>query len=255
MHRQPRRRRCGTCAKLTAPTLHVQRIEHNINGQFKGEGRSRLYFWAKNTKLNWHYKANEYAPYGVTEAVVENLLEAALKRWGDASPIKLAKVDKMREAHFIVTWAKSDDDGNNNGSTLAAAFFPGDLTANQQPSLLLYPEFWHEVEESKVITLAHELGHIFGLRHTDDVITMQGESDDWAAFGKNRKISIMAYDEDCKMTDEDKSKLKEIYDKAWTKRTLSFRKHGKEVVYTIILCEAYTRAMVAFEDEAAYIRP
>ena len=70
----------------------------------------------------------------------------------------------------------------------------------------------------QVETLAHEFGHVFGLRHWFANISETG----WPSelFGKDKQFTIMNYNSDSVMTETDKDDLKKLYVAAWD-RTLT----------------------------------
>jgi hypothetical protein len=68
--------------------------------------------------------------------------------------------------------------------------------------------------QEQVETLAHEVGHVFGLRHFFADITEQR----WASeiFGAHKPFSIMNYGAKSVMTDDDREDLQRLYTGAWS---------------------------------------
>ena len=71
-----------------------------------------------------------------------------------------------------------------------------------------------EPKQEQLETLAHEFGHVFGLRH----FFAQIEEKRWRSeiFGKHKPFSIMNYGQKSVMTKWDRSDLKTLYSKAWS---------------------------------------
>ena len=72
-----------------------------------------------------------------------------------------------------------------------------------------------EPKQEQVETLAHEFGHVFGLRH----FFAQIEEKRWRSeiFGKHKPFSIMNYGQKSVMTKWDRRDLKTLYSKAWSR--------------------------------------
>lgn len=73
---------------------------------------------------------------------------------------------------------------------------------------------FEQTEQEQVETLAHEIGHIFGLRH---FFAPESETA-WPSeiFGEHTRFSIMNYGRDSYMTDADRRDLKLLYQSAWS---------------------------------------
>jgi hypothetical protein len=141
------------------------------------------------------------------KAAVEQLFGKCLLAWGSAAPVKFAKRDDSWDFEFVM---RAADDCDASGCVLASAFFPD----AGRHKLTLYPRMFEQSQEEQVETLAHEIGHIFGLRHFFALVS----ETEWPAkvFGKHHKFSIMNYGEDSKLTSNDKSDLKRLYQLAWS---------------------------------------
>lgn len=166
--------------------------------------------WAKDTILRWRFRDSSFELFenkAAAKSAVEKLLGRAIIAWGDAAPIKFAKRDDAWDFEIVM---RSVDDCDLGGCVLASAFFP-DAGRHQ---LMLYPKMFEQPEEEQIETLAHEIGHIFGLRHFFALVSEQA----WPAevFGTHSKFSIMNYGVDSKLTPEDRSDLKHLYQLAWT---------------------------------------
>ena len=73
---------------------------------------------------------------------------------------------------------------------------------------------FEQPEKEQVDTLAHELGHVFGLRH----FFAQISESRWPSeiFGVHRPFTIMNYGANSELTDDDKVDLKKLYLSVWS---------------------------------------
>jgi hypothetical protein len=136
------------------------------------------------------------------------LFYEAVDRWDIGCPVKFER-DEARYDFEIVM--RSQARCSLNGCVLASAFFPD----GGQHELVLYPSMFEQPREEQLEILVHEIGHVFGLRHFFALIGEQ----DWPAiiYGQHKKFSIMNYGVDSKLTDADKSDLRDLYDKVWSR--------------------------------------
>jgi predicted Zn-dependent protease len=134
-------------------------------------------------------------------------MSKALLFWKDAVPVRFVERNDAWDFEVVV---KEQDDCNINGCTLAMAFFP-DQGRHQ---LFIYPKSFEQSEEEQIETLAHEFGHIFGLRH----FFAKLDEAQWASeiFGGHQPFSIMNYGEKSVMTEQDRSDLKNLYARVWS---------------------------------------
>lgn len=165
--------------------------------------------WEKDSTLHWRFRESALKPFKRPQAVkaaIERLLGQAILEWGDAVPVKFAQRDDGWDFEIVVRQA---DDCDINGCVLASAFFPD----AGQHELVIYPKMFEQSEEEQVETMAHEIGHIFGLRHFFALVKETA----WPAviFGEHDKFSIMNYGEDSRLSDKDRSDLKRLYLAAW----------------------------------------
>lgn len=166
--------------------------------------------WAPETTLRWRFRESSLARFENPQALratIEQLLGEALLLWGDAIPIKFAQRDDAWDFEIVM---RDLDSCNARGCVLASAFFP-DAGRHE---LFIYPKMFTQIRREQVETLAHEIGHIFGLRHFFAQIS-EGQ---WASvvFGEHSKFSIMNYGEDSTLTEFDKSDLKRLYELVWS---------------------------------------
>lgn len=166
--------------------------------------------WSKDTTLHWTFRDSsfeQYADPAAAKAQVKDLLAKAILAWDDAAPVKFTQQDDVWDFEIVM---KAADDCDSNGCVLASAFFP-DAGRHQ---LYVYPRMFGQEPQEQVETLIHEVGHAFGLRHFFALVSETA----WPAeiFGTHQKFSIMNYGPDSKLTPEDKSDLKRLYQLAWS---------------------------------------
>ena len=167
--------------------------------------------WAKDVTLRWRFNEVSFRQFSdptAAKAAIRSLMGKALLLWEDAVPIKFTEAADAWDFEVNV---KAGDDCNISGCTLASAFFP-DQGRHQ---LFIYPKSFEQSEAEQIDTLAHEFGHVFGLRHFFAKIAEK----EWASviFGKHRPFSIMNYGDKSTMTKQDRKDLKTLYAKVWSK--------------------------------------
>lgn len=205
--------------------VHVLRTGHVCNTERRGyatpQNRSPLDLvlnapegiiplWDRDVTLRWRFQERSLAPFRNPEAakaVVRKLLRDALVAWGDACPVRFS--EQLEGWDFEIA-VRAGNQCGPAGCTLARAFFPDP----GQHELVIYPMMFDLEPVEQVETLAHEIGHVFGLRH----FFAQVSEDAWPAeiFGRHNERSIMNYGELSTLTDADRSDLKALYQLAWT---------------------------------------
>ncbi len=161
--------------------------------------------WAADVTLRWRFQAQSLYAFQNSEAIkqsVRTLIGEALLLWGDAVPIRFSERNDAWDFEIVV---RSSDDCDGGGCVLASAFFP-DAGRHE---LTIYPKMFQQPRNEQIDTIAHELGHVFGLRH----FFAQLSETKWASeiFGKHDPFSIMNYGAKSTMTDSDRSDLKRLY--------------------------------------------
>lgn len=174
--------------------------------------------WAKGSTLRWRFQESSLAAFADPEAAkaaVRKLLGNALLAWGDAVPVKFSERQDNWDFEISVREA---DDCDINGCTLASAFFPD----AGQHELVIYPQMFAQSEREQTETLAHEFGHVFGLRHFFALLKEKA----WPAeiFGAHNPFSIMNYGELSALTDYDRRDLKTLYQLVWSHQLTSINK-------------------------------
>lgn len=166
--------------------------------------------WAKDTVLRWRFQERSMDVFADPEAAkvaIEGLVAHAVLEWGDAVPVKFTKHAGAWDFEIVM---KANDDCDDSGCVLASAFFPD----GGRHQLVLYPKMFTLPPEEQVATIAHEIGHVFGLRHFFANITEK----QWASviFGDHKPFSIMNYGAKSVLTDTDRADLKRLYQLAWS---------------------------------------
>ncbi|ADG11738.1 matrix metalloproteinase-11 [Caulobacter segnis] len=168
--------------------------------------------WDKNVILRWRFAEgtlDHFQDPAAAERAIETLFGKAVLAWGDAVPIKFAKRTDAWDFQIVVRQA---DDCDDSGCVLASAFFP-DAGRHR---LDIYPKMFEQSDQEQLETLAHELGHVFGLRHFFALLSEKSFPAE--IFGVHRRFSIMNYGEDSFLTQEDKSDLAKLYAAAWSRQ-------------------------------------
>lgn len=167
--------------------------------------------WDENVILNWRFDKSinkMLSPLNKTEIDIKDIFSKAVLLWGDACPIKFS--ENIDTWDFEITLLP--DRCSSYGCVLASAFFP----QQGRDKLVLYPKLFTLSQEEQIETLAHELGHIFGLRHFFAKISETKWNSE--IFGTHQPFTIMNYGEESKMTPTDISDLKTLYDLVWSKK-------------------------------------
>lgn len=165
--------------------------------------------WAPGTTLHWRFQEESLARFSnpsAAKAGIETLFGEALLLWGDAAPVRFARDDDAWDFEIAV---RAQDKCSPQGCVLARAFFPD----GGRHELMIFPKMFGQPREEQVETLAHELGHIFGLRHFFALISEAAAPA--VVFGQHVRFSIMNYGADSRMSDADRSDLKALYQQVW----------------------------------------
>ncbi len=165
--------------------------------------------WAENQVLRWRFNAAALEVFQNPDALaaaVEALLASAISAWGYAVPIRFSKSDDNPDFEIVI---ESRDNCNTRGCTLARAFFPD----SGRHTLHVFPKMFGPSEKEQVDTLAHEIGHVFGLRH----FFAPDQETQWPSeiFGEHQPFTIMNYGAQSEVTELDRSDLAKLYQNAW----------------------------------------
>jgi hypothetical protein len=174
--------------------------------------------WQPNCTLKWRFQERSLLRYRYPDRVkdaVRDRLSAAIRAWGTAAPVNFMEDQDLWDFEIAV---RDANDCSPMGCTLASAFFPD----GGQHEFVIYPLMFTQSAEEQLETLAHELGHVFGLRH---FFAVQQERD-WPSelFGAQNEISIMNYGDKSELTPTDIADLARFYELIWSGQLTSLNR-------------------------------
>lgn len=166
--------------------------------------------WAPGVTLRWRFNELSMTAFVNPEAAksyVRTLLAEAILAWGNATPVRFHEAQDAWDFEIVV---RAQENCTVNGCVLASAFFPD----GGQHELVIYPTMFGQSREEQIETMAHEIGHVFGLRH----FFAQVSENAWPSeiFGTHERFSIMNYGEDSRLTDTDREDLIRLYHHVWS---------------------------------------
>ena len=175
-----------------------------------GASEGFIPLWDKDVILRWRFAEGTLDKFEhplAAGAVIENLLSSAIQEWGSAAPVKFSKNSDVWDFEIVV---KASDDCEGGACVLASAFFPD----GGRHQLFIYPMMFQQTRADQVETMAHEIGHVFGLRHFFALV----DESRWPAevFGAHVPFTIMNYGDKCNMTPQDRIDLGRLYEAAWS---------------------------------------
>ena len=166
--------------------------------------------WEENRVLRWRFNEASLSVFQQPDAVksrIRELLGEAILSWEDAVPTRFNENSDNSDFEIVV---EQFPDCTPQGCALAQAFFP-DAGRHQ---LLIFPTMFEQSREEQVQTLAHEIGHVFGLRH---FFALEFETGSPAViFGEHNPLSIMNYGRLSDLTDADRRDLRLLYEGVWS---------------------------------------
>lgn len=168
--------------------------------------------WDYGVSLRWRFQEQSFQQFVDPEAAksyVRGLLGEALLAWGDAVPVRFVESRQPWDFEVVV---RDEDNCNVSGCTLARAFFPD----GGQHELVIFPRMFQQVRQEQMETMAHELGHVFGLRHFFAKVSETAFPSE--IFGEHQRFSIMNYGADSRLTEDDRADLKRLYQEVWSGR-------------------------------------
>jgi len=167
--------------------------------------------WAEDVTLRYRFRDRSFQRYfedpEAAKSAILRLFGEALDTWGDAAPVRFKYDEDASDFEFVMMQSADCD---SSGCVLASAFFP-DAGRHE---FTMYPTMFEQTHKEQVETFAHEVGHIFGLRHFFANISETR----WPSrlFGEDNPFSIMNYGHMSELTDADRSDLKKLYRAAWS---------------------------------------
>jgi Metallo-peptidase family M12B Reprolysin-like len=166
--------------------------------------------WDKDTTLRWRFNETSmmaFANPAAAKTYFRNRMRDALALWGTAVPVRFTEVSEAWDFEVVFD---ATPKCNPVGCVLASAFFPD----AGQHDVTIFSTLLDQTAEEIVETLAHEFGHVFGLRHFFAKVSEGSFPSE--IFGTHNKQSIMNYGKHSKMTARDRTDLKSLYTMAWS---------------------------------------
>jgi hypothetical protein len=207
-------------ARVTERQVHLLRTGVICTTDFRARKRSPfeivvdategfIPLWAQNQVLRWKFNEASLAVFKQPESVkarIRELLGAAIAAWGEAAPLRFSENRDNSDFELVV---EQHESCTPQGCTLAQAFFP-DAGRHQ---LFIFPTMFEQNTKEQIDTMAHEIGHVFGLRH---FFAPELETP-WPSviFGEHKPFSIMNYGNNSELTEIDRSDLQLLYKGAW----------------------------------------
>lgn len=161
--------------------------------------------WDDGVTLRWRFQEQSLLQFENSDEIktyVRKLFAEGIQEWGDAVPVRFKEAQESWDFELVIL---AEQKCSINGCTLASAFFP-DAGRHE---LNIYPTLFSQSRSEQIETMAHELGHIFGLRHF--FADVRETAWPFEQFGTHSKFSIMNYGTDSRMTDNDRHDLKTLY--------------------------------------------
>lgn len=165
--------------------------------------------WEKDVILRWRFSPSLYNVFNNPDAAmngIRNIFAKGILLWKDAAPVRFSEKSDGWDFEIVV----KQDNCNPMGCSLASAFFPD----GGRHQLVIYPKLFEQSEQEQIETMAHELGHVFGLRHF--FAELKESAYPSIKFGHQNPFTIMNYGNESIMTDNDRKDLKKLYERVWS---------------------------------------
>ncbi|KAL6836973.1 hypothetical protein V8C40DRAFT_1540 [Trichoderma camerunense] len=192
------------CHRQKLPLVRAAAAKYKCATQTHGCAEIRIGWddeiprWRRGSELSYVVCVESFpAPLS---SVVEDSMKAAIDMWGGIG-VSFNQVARNDPATFAVIYE------NRNRNAYACSFFPNELSRE----LIIYPPSLREPDFLANI-LAHEVGHILGLRHEFAHKREKGRPS--ALFGSENADSIMNYfdhPERLQVREQDLEELERFY--------------------------------------------
>lgn len=166
--------------------------------------------WDRCVTLNWRFREQALLVFQDPEAVksyIRTLFGESLLAWGDATPVRFSEGREPWDFEIVVS---AQDNCNASGCVLARAFFPD----AGQHDIVVFPRMFGQSRDEQVETMAHELGHVFGLRHFFANVSETAFPSE--LFGSQNRFTVMNYGAESTLTQTDRDDLTRLYRAVWS---------------------------------------
>ena len=192
----PGKHRCVTQKVGTIKSLYI------------GLQHGEVYLWKNGSILNWTARKDGY-PSHEDALLAARGVYTATKAWekllGGRVQFKYTSI--FNDACFQVLY------GGENGNVLASAFFPDDYRDILNELYVYQLQFEPEHKDTIANTMAHEIGHVLGLRHEFAEAEDLKYNVESIFYGIRNPDSVMANTQIPKIQPSDVKYTNEIYDK------------------------------------------
>ncbi|KAF9925569.1 hypothetical protein FBU30_004682 [Linnemannia zychae] len=159
--------------------------------------KSRILLWKKSAVLRYCFQEGTVSKQGEIRSLIKDAWEA----WDSSAPVKLEESDEPWDFKITV------EPSSGLIESFARSFFPN----SNQKELIIYDCMFNLPRHQQVNVMAHEMGHIFGLRHP----WASEEKESHKHYGFNTNKTVMSDSLDIAPTVDDKKDLADLYEKVW----------------------------------------
>lgn len=180
-----------------------------------GVAKGTIVLWNNNSTINWTARSDGYPSYADALFAARGVYAAA-QAWNDAlqGRIVFKYVAVFDDACFQVQY------GGDQGNTLASAFFPDEYGRALNDVFVYRRQYDEDVRSYVANTMAHELGHVLGLRHEHAHEGISGwlppedmpDGAEAIIYGSRNPLSVMAYYRGQQIQQSDKQDIVDAYD-------------------------------------------
>lgn len=125
-----------------------------------GYAQGTIVLWKNNSTINWTARKDGYPSYDDALFAAQGVY-AATQEWNKAldNRVTFKYVASFDDACFQVQY------GGDNGDVAASAFFPDEHRRALNDVFIYKRQYESDLRPYVTNTMAHELGHVLGLRH------------------------------------------------------------------------------------------
>lgn len=169
----------------------------------------KVFLWARGQTLLYSYEGRIHPSCDLQ--TFDAMIAAAAVSFG-FTVFRVRRAATPADAHFKVVFEEQDEEDDEGKVTLAEAFFPKAFKRGiptPRPELRVFPAFWEDDATERHVTLCHEFGHIFGLRH----FQAADEDNRFVQHGTDSETTVMNQGG---VTEVDRTDLRSLYEGAWS---------------------------------------